>query len=152
MKLELFSHDIINKYNLTNKVDHSGNVHCKVRRGMYGLPQAGIIAQELLKECLLAAGHSQSKITPCYWKHEWRPISFTLVVGDFGVKYIEEEHAMHLIKMLNEHYEVKEDWEGRRYVKITMDWDYKKIEVHLSMPEYVERALASFRHPIPDKP
>ena len=70
MKLELFPHDIINKYDLTNKVDHSGNVHCKVRRGMYELPQAGIIAQELLKECLLAAGYSQSKITPGYWKHK----------------------------------------------------------------------------------
>ncbi len=31
MKLELFPHDIIDKYDLTNKVDHSGNVHCKVR-------------------------------------------------------------------------------------------------------------------------
>ncbi len=33
-----------------------------------------------------------------------------------------------------------------------MDWDYKKSEVHLSMPEYVEQALARFGHPIPDKP
>jgi hypothetical protein len=56
MKLELFLQDIIDKYDLTNKVDHSGNIHCKVRRGMYGLSQAGIIGQELLKECLLAAG------------------------------------------------------------------------------------------------
>jgi hypothetical protein len=70
MKLELFPHDIIDKYDLTNKVNHSGNVHCKVRRGMYGLPQAGIIVQELLEECLLAAGYPQSKITPGYWKHE----------------------------------------------------------------------------------
>jgi hypothetical protein len=50
MKLDLFPQDIINEYNLTSKVDHNGNVHCKVRRGMYGLPQAGIIAQELLEE------------------------------------------------------------------------------------------------------
>ncbi len=33
-----------------------------------------------------------------------------------------------------------------------MDWDYKKREVCLSMPEYVECALARFGHPIPDKP
>ena len=119
---------------------------------MYGLPQAGIIVQELLEECLLAAGYPQSKITPGYWKHEWRPISFTLVVDDFGVKYIGKKHAMHLIKTLTEHYKVKEDWEGRRYVRITMDWDYKKSEVHLSISEYVEQALARFVHPIPDKP
>jgi hypothetical protein len=52
MKLNLFPQDIIDKYNLKNKVNHNGNVHCEVRRGMYGLPQTGIIAQELLKERL----------------------------------------------------------------------------------------------------
>jgi hypothetical protein len=112
----------------------------------------GIIAQELLEECLLAAGYSQRKITPGYWKHKWRPISFTLVVDNFGVKYIGKEHAMHLIKTLKEHYEVEEDWKRRRYVGITIDWDYKKSKVHLSMPEYVEQALARFGYPIPDKP
>ena len=50
MKLELFPLDIIDLYDFRNKVDHNGNVHCKVRWGMYRLPQAGIIAQELLQE------------------------------------------------------------------------------------------------------
>ncbi len=49
MKLELFPQDIIDKYNLTRKIDHNGNVHCEVRQRMYGLPQTGIIAQELLE-------------------------------------------------------------------------------------------------------
>jgi hypothetical protein len=113
MKLDLFPRDIINKYDLTSKVDHKGNVHCKVRRGMYGLPQAGIIVQELLEEQLKKAGYTQSKLTPGYWKHEWHPISFTLVVDNFGVKYIGKEHVMHLIKVLKEHYEVEKDWEGK---------------------------------------
>jgi hypothetical protein len=47
MKLELFPQDIIDKYDLANKVNHNGNMHREVRRGMYGLPQAGIIAQDL---------------------------------------------------------------------------------------------------------
>jgi hypothetical protein len=50
MKIDLFPQDIINKYNLCDNVDANGNVFCEVRRGMYGLPQAGIIAKELLKE------------------------------------------------------------------------------------------------------
>ena len=50
MNLNLFPEDISKEYNLNNKVDANGNVHCKVRRGMYGLPQAGIIAWELLKK------------------------------------------------------------------------------------------------------
>ncbi len=48
MKLEIFPQDIIEEYGLRDKVDADGNVFCEVRRGMYGLPQAGIIAQELL--------------------------------------------------------------------------------------------------------
>ncbi len=104
MKLELFSQGIIDEYDLTSKVDHNGNVHCEVRQGMHGLPQAGIVAQELLKERLKKAGYTQSKFTPGYWKHEWRLISFMLVVDDFGVKYIGKEHVMHLIRVLKEHY------------------------------------------------
>ena len=64
MTLELFPDNIIQEYDLQNKVDANGNVHCEVRRGMYGLPQAAIIAQELLEEHLLKAGYSQSMITP----------------------------------------------------------------------------------------
>jgi hypothetical protein len=50
MKLDFFPQDIIDKYNLTSKVDQNGNLHCEVRRGMYGLPQAGIITQQLLEK------------------------------------------------------------------------------------------------------
>jgi hypothetical protein len=86
MKIDLFPQDIIDEYNLHDKVDQDGNVFCEVRRGMYGLPQAGIIAQELLEKRLIVAGYTQSKLTPGFWTHDWRPISFTLVVDDFGVK------------------------------------------------------------------
>ena len=61
MKLELFPEDIIEEYGLRDKVDTKGNVHCEVRRGMYGLPQAGIIAQDLLEKRLATAGYRQSK-------------------------------------------------------------------------------------------
>jgi hypothetical protein len=30
MKLDLFPEDVIDEYNLHNKVDTNGNVHCKV--------------------------------------------------------------------------------------------------------------------------
>jgi hypothetical protein len=56
MKLKLFTNNIVKEYNLCNKVDSNRNVHCELHQGMYGLPQAEIIAQELLKERLLKAG------------------------------------------------------------------------------------------------
>jgi hypothetical protein len=60
MKLELFPCDVINEYGLQNKIDADGNVFCKVKQGMYGLPQAGILAQEVLTKQLLKAGYTQS--------------------------------------------------------------------------------------------
>ncbi len=58
---------------------------------------------------------------------------------------------MNLIRVLKEHYEVEDDWEGYQYPGITMDWDYKNPGVHLSMPKYVEPTLAQSGHPVPER-
>ena len=39
-------------------------------------------------------------------KHVWRPVTFTLVVDDFGVKFVGKHHAQQLQKMLEEHYNI----------------------------------------------
>jgi hypothetical protein len=150
MKLEDFPEDIIELYDLRAKA-RNGAVYVSVKRGMYGLPQSGILAQELLEERLNKHGYFQSKYTPGFWTHTWRPISFSLVVDDFGVKYVGKEHADHLCKVLREDYEIEEDWEGTRYVGLTFDWDYEKREVHVSLPGYVPKALHRFQHERPVK-
>jgi hypothetical protein len=152
MKIDLIPEEIIKEYNLRNKVDDRGYVHCEVRRGMYGLPQAGLIAQEQLIKRLKKAGYHQSETSPGFWKHEWRPISFTLVVDDFGVKYVGKENADHLISVLQGNYEIDIDWEGTRYIGLTLDWDYDQRKVHLSMPGYITKALTRFTHKTPSKP
>jgi hypothetical protein len=152
MKIENFPEDVIAHYNLREKVTPDGYVYVECRRGMYGLPQSGILAQELLEKRLAAKGYHQSKITPGYWTHEWRPISFSLVVDDFGVKYVGEEHAQHLLDSIQEHYKCKAEWDGGRYLGLTLDWDYEKREVHLSMPGYVHEALTRFDWDHPKRP
>ena len=52
-------------------------------------------------------------MTPGFWTHAWRPISFTLVVDDFGVNYVGKEHADHLVGLLKENYEISKDWGGK---------------------------------------
>ncbi len=73
-------------------------------------------------------------------------IQFTLVVDDFGVKYVGKEHALYLKKVLERHYKLTCNWMGMCYIGITLDWDYKKRQVHLSMPNYVKKALKQFQH------
>ena len=73
---------------------------------MYGLPQAGLLANELLEKRLNKRGYGKGKLVPGLWKNDWRPVKFTLVVDDFGFKYFVEEHALHLKHIIEENYTV----------------------------------------------
>ena len=64
LRLADMPEDVIEHYQLTNKATPKGYVYCKIQKGMYGLPQAGIIAQQLLKERLHKHGYRQSQTTP----------------------------------------------------------------------------------------
>ena len=67
---------------------------------MYGLKQAGKIANDQLKERLIPHGYLPCKNTPGLWKHSNKPISFTLIVDDFGVKYTRKKDAEELLTLL----------------------------------------------------
>ena len=138
---------IINEYKLQEKVNKMGIIYIAVTKGMYGLLlQAGLLANKLLKQRLNKHGYFQSKLVPNLWKHLTRLISFTLVVVNFGIKYVGKEHVDHLMTVLQEHYQVKAVWTGTRYIGIHMAWDYEKGQFHLYMPGYVQRALKLFQH------
>jgi endonuclease I len=68
------------------------------------------------------------------WRHDTRPITFTLVVDDFRIKYVGKEHADHLLQALKQYYEVTEDWTGALYCGIKLEWNYDNKIVDLSMP------------------
>ena len=93
---------------------------------MYGLPQAGLLANELLKQRLNKHRYFQSNLVPGLWKHITRPMSFTLVVDDFGVKCVGKEHFNHLMSALQEHYNIKANWTSNSYIGIHLAWDYEK--------------------------
>ena len=102
-------------------------IYIEIRKGMYGLPQAGMLANKLLKRRLAKHRYYEVRHTPGYWRHVWRPIDFTLVVDDFGVSYEDNEHALHLLQTLHHYYEaVSVYWTGTLYCGITLKWDYLK--------------------------
>jgi hypothetical protein len=143
--------NVIEHYNLRDKATHNGYIYCEIQKGMYGLPQAGIIAQQLLKERLQKHGYRQSQTTPGLWKHDTHPISFSLAVDDFRVKYVGKENAQHLLDTVQKYYKCSCNWKGEQYCGPTLKWDYKGKKAHVLMPGYVTKALTHFWHPPPIK-
>ncbi len=88
---------IIEHYNLRDKSTPNSYIYCEIQKGMYGLPQAGIITQQLLEERLRKQCYCQSQMTPGLWKHDTHPISFLPVINDFEVGYVGMENAQHLL-------------------------------------------------------
>jgi hypothetical protein len=142
---------IMDEYNLHALV-HNSYLYIEVRKGMYGLPQAGILADVLLAKRLAKHGYITVPHTHGLWTHKWRPIKFSLVVDDFGVMYVGREHAEHLKAALEENYEISNDWEGSLYCGIKLFWDYAARTVDLSMPGYIAAILHIFQHPYPARP
>jgi hypothetical protein len=104
--------DVIEHNNLRDKATLDGYVYCEIQKGMYSLPQASIIAQQLLKERLQKHGYRQNQTTPGLWKHDTCLISFSLVIDNFGVKYVGKENAQHLLDTVQQYYKCSCKWEG----------------------------------------
>jgi hypothetical protein len=89
-----------------------GHVYIEVQKCMHGLPQTGILANQLIAHRLAIHGYHQTKCTPGLWRHVTRPIQFTLVLDDFDVQYVGKEHAQHLSDALETDYTVSKHWTG----------------------------------------
>jgi hypothetical protein len=119
---------------------------------MYGLKQAGLLANQLLQKRLEPYGYYPASHTPGLWLHKSRPIAFTLIVDDFAVIYGGQENAHHLRNALLHNYEITTDWGGNVYSGMTLNWDYQKRTCDISMPGYVTTVLDKFQHATPKQP
>jgi hypothetical protein len=91
MQIALLPMDIIEHYNLLEKAIN-GYMYMEVCKGMYGLPQAGVLANKLLNICLAWHGYFEQPHTLGLWKHHSQPVWFNLCVDDFGIKYIQKTY------------------------------------------------------------
>jgi hypothetical protein len=91
----------------------------KSHKFMYGLPKAGIIANERLVKYLAEYGHTSSLFT-----HATPSIIFSLIINGFGVTYaatrIYTEHSIQTLKSL---YNSTTEWGGELYYGLTLAWD-----------------------------
>ena len=138
--------DCMIKYNLQKYV-HNGFIMHEVNKGMYGLKQAGILAQQKLITHLVPAGYLQHPHVPCLFLHKERGTAFTLIVDDFFVKFKFQDDADHLITTLqNAGYIIKVDMTAKKYIGVTIERDRLAQTITLSMPGYIAKLLQRFQH------
>jgi hypothetical protein len=141
INLSSLPQEIINKYDWI-ELSKDRKVYIEIQKGMYRLRQAGILTNKLLQRNLAKDGYRPTQHTHGLWTHGTRPIAFSVVVDDLGVKYVGREHAEHLIACtIQKNYNISSDWNGRDYCGLTLEWDYKNRTVDLSMPGYIRAAL-----------
>jgi hypothetical protein len=120
-----FPEEIVNKYNL-KELAVDDWVYIEIRKGMHGLKQEGFLANQRLQNLLAPFGYYPDLHTPGMWIHKTTPITLSLIVDDFAVKYVGKQHADHLRHALLRSYELTTGWEGKVYSGMTLHWDLKK--------------------------
>jgi hypothetical protein len=134
IRIKYFPEDIKKLYNLNEIVDKSGFVYIKIKKGMYGLKQAAVIAYRNLVENLEPQGYYPVPHTTGLWKHKTRTTKFYLCVDDFGIKYFSKEDAEHLLNALSKSYKVSVDWTGKKYCSLTFNWNYELVASFWKLP------------------
>jgi hypothetical protein len=79
MLLSRFPEEIVKRYNL-NALAIDGWVYIEISKGMYGLKQAGLLANQLLQTRLAPFGYYPARHTLGLWLHKTQPISFQNII------------------------------------------------------------------------
>ena len=113
LPLKILPQEIIEAYKLDTLVDDQGWVYMRIDKGMYGLKQAGIIANKELVKHMAPYGYKPAQHTPGLWSHDTRNTIFSLVVDDFCVQYSSDADAKHFMDALRNKYPITVDMKAR---------------------------------------
>eukprot|EP00957_Ditylum_brightwellii_P152561 11612654-Ditylum_brightwellii.AAC.1 len=128
---KLIPDTFMDEYDLHDKAQ-DGYLYMEICQGLYRLPQARRIANDLLCKCLSHHSYHEAKYTPGMWKHTKSSNMFTLVVDECG--------------------SIEIDISGSKYCGVTLDWNYNTQTLDVSMPCYITTQCKKFYHPDPQRP
>ena len=67
MQAKYIPAETIEKHQLADLIDEDGWLYYEIGMGMYGIPEAGRLANDLLRERLKKFGYYECTHTPCFW-------------------------------------------------------------------------------------
>lgn len=151
MQRKQVSAEIIEEYGY-EKYFVDDMLYFQINKGMYGLPQAGLLAQQRLVAHIAQHGYTQSDTVPCLFRHATNGVTFVLVVDDFGIKYTNTEGRDHLLATLRLLYKITVDMDTTTanttvisYLGMTVTHDRTNETITCSMPGYIDKVLTRFR-------
>jgi hypothetical protein len=103
IKYKYFPADIRQRYDLESLLANDDYIYIHIKKGMYGLKQAAILAYKHLVNQLAPHGYHPCPYTTDLWTHETRRTKCCLCIDDFGVKYFGKDDADHLLTSLRAH-------------------------------------------------
>ncbi len=124
---------------------HKGAIFCVVLKTHYGLPQAGALSQARLFQHLESHGYFQLHHAPALFRNGDGSIRFALVVDDFAVVWSSSKAMNHILQTLRKLYTVKVDYQGLKYLGLTIHINRKQRHVTMSMPGYIAKLLKRVR-------
>ncbi len=144
MPIKLITQSYIDKYELWSKTK-SGFVYMEIRNDMYGLLQDGVTANQFLRKRLAKYRYYKVLFSPGLWKHHLQLLLFTLVVDNFGIKFVNKRDLEHLLKTLIE-LQCKNWLRWWLCCRITLHWNYEDRYIDISMLGCIKKQLPKYEH------
>jgi hypothetical protein len=139
--LQMLFPPILVQYNLTSLIQNNC-VYVEIRKGMFGLPQAGKMAKNQSISPLAPFGYDPVPFTACLLQHNIQDITFCLVVDNFGPEHTNNIHTEHLLSSVHTYnYKLNTGWTGSCLCGPSLCWDYCVLTCAKSMPGYITRTL-----------
>ena len=107
--------DIREQYKLQD-IKSGDYIYVKIKKGMYGLKQAAILAWTNLVDNLAQHGYCLIPHSIGMWEHVSRPTKFCLCVDDFGIKSFSQNDTDHLLHALQQNYSITTDVKANTFV------------------------------------
>ena len=79
---------------------------------------------------------------------KWRLILLSLLVDNFGVKYVGKFHSDHLALVLKQYHTITIYWDAKKYAGIIIKWNYTKRTCRLILENYIRDVLTKYGHPM----
>ena len=118
-------------------------VYFQVNKGMYGLKQAGLLANECIVKHFAKYDCIQSKNVPCLFVRKDKSTDFCLMVDNLLIK-ANKTNRERLYGCLLVLYEITTDDTGSKYINIEMCHDRAAGTIECAMKGYMDKVVTRF--------